>query len=61
MMTEQNPERNPLVRRTVFFTGLIVLAEPLAGTMLLSFVAFMVREFPTVDEDRVAFWCGVLS
>ncbi|KAL2752847.1 hypothetical protein ACRALDRAFT_213193 [Sodiomyces alcalophilus JCM 7366] len=28
---------NPAVRRTLFFTGLVVLAEPLAATMLLSF------------------------
>ncbi|KAF1818301.1 MFS general substrate transporter [Dissoconium aciculare CBS 342.82] len=61
MAMEDNPEWNPLVRRVLFFTGLIVLAEPLAATMLLSFVAFMVRDFPAVDNDRVAFWCGLLT
>lgn len=49
------------VRRALFFTGLVVLAEPLAATMLLSFVVFMVRDFPAVNERSVAFWCGVIS
>ncbi|KAL1588455.1 hypothetical protein WHR41_03127 [Cladosporium halotolerans] len=49
------------VRRALFFTGLVVLAEPLAATMLLSFVVFMVRDFPAVNERSVAFWCGVIT
>lgn len=52
---------DPAVRRTLFFTGLVVLAEPLAATMLLSFVVFMVQDFPAVEERSVAFWCGVIS
>lgn len=52
---------DPAVRRTLFFTGLLVLAEPLAATMLLSFVVFMVRDFPAVNERSVAFWCGIIS
>ncbi|KAL2752848.1 hypothetical protein ACRALDRAFT_213193 [Sodiomyces alcalophilus JCM 7366] len=52
---------NPAVRRTLFFTGLVVLAEPLAATMLLSFVVFMVQDFPAMEERAVAFWCGVIT
>lgn len=52
---------DPVVRRTLIFTGLVVLAEPLAATMLLSFVVFMVKDFPNVDDRSVAFWCGVIS
>lgn len=52
---------DPAVRRMLFFTGLVVLAEPLAATMLLSFVVFMVRDFENVDERSVAFWCGMIS
>lgn len=52
---------DPAVGRTLFFTGLVVLAEPLAATTLLSFVVFMVHDFPAVNERSVAFWCGIIS
>lgn len=49
------------VRRTLGLTALVVIAESLAGTILLPFVVFMVRTFPNVGEGAVGFWCGVIS
>lgn len=48
-------------RHVMGLTALIVLAESLAGNILLPFVVFMVRSFRQTREESMGFWCGVLS
>jgi hypothetical protein len=49
------------VHRTMFCIAFVVVAEPLAASILLPFVVFMVRSFNQVDERSVGLWCGIIS
>lgn len=55
-------DRNdPPVRRVIGIVALIVLGESLAATILFPFIVFMVRSFPHIEEDRVGWYCGLIS
>ncbi|GIZ45926.1 hypothetical protein CKM354_000907200 [Cercospora kikuchii] len=55
-------DRNdPPVRRVIGIVALIVLGESLAATILFPFIVFMVRSFPHIEEDRVGWYCGLIT
>lgn len=53
--------REARVARTLFLIGCIVLAEPLASTLLFPFVYFMVRDFSVEDERLIGYRAGLIS
>ena len=61
-MESEHPQRPaPGVSRTLGIIGAIVIAEPLAATILFPFVYFMIRDFKIVEEQDVGFWAGLIS
>jgi hypothetical protein len=49
------------VKRTFVLIGAIVIAEPLAATILFPFIYMMISDFGTVQERYVGFWAGLIS
>ena len=49
------------ISRSLAIIGAIVVAEPLAATLLFPFVYYMVRDFDSVEEQYVGFWAGLIS
>ena len=47
--------------RTLFLVGCIVLAEPLASTILFPFIFFMVKDFGIEDEKLIGSRAGLIS
>lgn len=61
VVNSEGPKHGIPIRRTFTIIATIVIAEPLAATILFPFVYFMIRDFGTVQERYVGFWAGVIS
>ncbi|KAL9005171.1 MAG: hypothetical protein Q9188_002045 [Gyalolechia gomerana] len=61
VVNSEGPKHGIPIRRTFTIIAAIVVAEPLAATILFPFVYFMIRDFGTVQERYVGFWAGVIT